>query len=258
LFGKRLSRRGAGVGTLFRVERNWLLLTVALGGAGFVQGLSGFGFGLVSMSIMPLFMGVKQAAVLSTTFMLLATVATFVRHARDYDWRLGIMFLASVCLGLPVGVYFLEKSSERLLIKALGGLMLAYTLREFLVPAASRNFHKAWTIPLGLFSGVMSGAFNLGGVPSAAYAYSQPWSRGQIIAFLQVMITTVAGLRMLFYLKSGLLGGIPWGLGARAFSFSSASRGRITCFCTDERPRFANAGLECGRCPAGHQSACGR
>jgi uncharacterized protein len=189
---------------------NWLLLAAALACAGFVQGLSGFGFGLVSMSLMPLFMGIKQAAVISTAFSLMATIITFARHYREYRWRLGALFLVSVCIGLPLGVYFLEKSSEQLLAKALGGLMLAYALREFLVGSTAGSFPKPLTIPLGLFSGAMSGAFNLGGVPSAVYAYANPWSRGQVMAFLQVMITLSCVLRMVFYRKAGLLVGVPW------------------------------------------------
>jgi uncharacterized membrane protein YfcA len=107
-------------------------------------------------------------------------------------------------------VYFLERSSEVILVRVLGGLMLAYAAREFLVRGQARNFPAAWTVPLGLFSGTMSGAFNLGGVPSAAYAYAHPWSRGQIMAFLQVMITLSCVLRMIFYHSTGLLTGIPW------------------------------------------------
>ena len=190
---------------------NWLLLGGALACAGFVQGLSGFGFGLVSMSLMPLFMGIKQAAVISTAFSLVATTMTFARHWRDYRWQDGALFLASVCVGLPLGVYFLERGSEKVLVRVLGGLMLAYSLREFLLPGQAKTFPKAGTIPLGLFSGAMSGAFNLGGVPSAAYAYSHPWSRGQIMAFLQVMITLTCTLRMFFYHKTGLMAGISWG-----------------------------------------------
>ena len=189
---------------------NWAYLALALVCAGFVQGLSGFGFGLVSMSLMPLFMSIKQAAVISTAFSLLATVTTFARHYREYNWRLGAAFLVSVCVGVPVGVYFLERSSEVILVRVLGGLMLAYAAREFLVRGQARNFPVGWAIPLGLFSGTMSGAFNLGGVPSAAYAYAHPWSRGQIMAFLQVMITLSCVLRMIFYHSTGLLTGIPW------------------------------------------------
>jgi len=189
---------------------NWLLLTTALACAGFVQGLSGFGFGLVSMSLMPLFMGIKQAAVISTAFSLVATLFTFARHYREYNWRLGASFLLSVVIGLPLGVYFLERSSERVLTRIMGALMVAYAAREFLLRSQSRTFPRAWTVPLGLFSGAMSGAFNLGGVPSAAYAYAHPWSRGQIMAFLQVMITLSCILRLAFYHNAGLAGSIPW------------------------------------------------
>ncbi len=191
---------------------NWVLLTTALACAGFVQGLSGFGFGLVSMSLMPLFMGIKQAAVISTAFSLLATLLTFARHYREYNWRLGAPFLLSVVIGLPLGVYFLEESSETVLARLMGSLMVAYAAREFLLRNQSRNFPRAWTVPLGLFSGAMSGAFNLGGVPSAAYAYAHPWSRGQIMGFLQVMITLTCSLRLVFYHNAGLLRGIPWHL----------------------------------------------
>ena len=189
---------------------NWPLLAGALLCAGFVQGLAGFGFGLVSMSLMPLFMSIKQAAVISTAFSLLATVTTFIRHYREYNWRLGAVFLLSVCVGVPLGVFFLEKSSEALLVRVLGGLMVAYAAREFLTRNDPKSFPTALTIPLGLFSGAMSGAFNLGGVPTAAYAYAHPWTRGQIMAFLQVMITLSCVLRMAFYQNAGLLAGIPW------------------------------------------------
>jgi len=187
-----------------------MLLMAVLACAGFVQGLSGFGFGLVSMSLLPLFMSVKQAAVISTPFSLLATVTIFARHWPAYDWRRGLTFVLSLCAGLPAGVIFLEHGSEMVLIRVLGGLMLVYAAREFLTRTAPKSFPAIWTIPLGVFSGAMSGAFNLGGVPTAAYAYAHPWARGQIMAFLQVTITLSCVLRMVFYHQAGLLAGIPW------------------------------------------------
>ena len=47
------------------------------------------------------YMGVKEAAAISTVFSLLATVTTFVRHYREYNWRLGFVFLVSMCVGVP-------------------------------------------------------------------------------------------------------------------------------------------------------------
>jgi uncharacterized protein len=184
---------------------NWPFLAFALICAGFVQGLSGFGFGLVSMSLMPFVISVKQAAAISTIFSLLATVATFIRHFRDYNWRLGLAFLICVCSGVPVGVYFLDRASEKVLLRVLGVMMLLFAGREFLLSSQPKAIPRFLTVPLGLFSGVLSGAFNLGGIPTAAYAYSHPWTRGQVMAFLQVMITVSSLLRIVFYKKFGML-----------------------------------------------------
>jgi uncharacterized membrane protein YfcA len=183
---------------------NWPFIGLALVCAGFIQGLTGFGFGLVSMSLLPFAIGVKQAAAISTVFSLVATITTFIRHFRDYDWRLGLVFLISVCVGVPLGVYFLDRGSEKLLVRILGGVMIRFAAREFLFGKQPQSLPSFVTVPLGLFSGVLSGAFNLGGVPSAAYAYAHSWSRGQIMAFLQVMITVSCLLRLVFYGRFGM------------------------------------------------------
>jgi uncharacterized protein len=165
---------------------------------------------MVSMSLMPLFMEFKQAAVISTAFTLLATLITFVRHYREYNWRLGAWFILSLCGGLPIGVYFLARCDEHIVTRCMGAAMLAYAVYGLMSRNQTQQIPEGWSIPLGLFSGAMSGAFNLGGVPSAGYANAHTWSRGQIMAFLQVVITVNCSLRMLFYRKAGLTGGIPW------------------------------------------------
>ena len=182
---------------------NWLFLSTALLLAGFVQGLTGFGFGLVTMSLLPLAIGLKPAAAVSTIFTLMATTVTFFRHWREYQWRLGFAFLCCVGVGVPIGVFFLEKANEALLVKGLGVTMLLFDGREFLFPGEAKSVPRPLVAPLGLFSGALSGAFNLGGIPSAAYAYSNSWSRGQIMAFLQVMILLSCTLRIGFYGRFG-------------------------------------------------------
>lgn len=191
-----------------------LIIVAALACAGFVQGLTGFGFGVIAMSLLPGAMGsVKQAAALSTIYGLLVTIATFVRHLRDYNWRLGLPFLISATFGVPVGVYFLEKTSEGLLLKILGVFMIVFALREFFWKRALQSFSPKVSVPMGLFSGSLSGAFNLGGIPTATYAYSHPWTQGQIIAFLQVMLVTSCSLRLLLYNEFGYFGEWSWKVG---------------------------------------------
>lgn len=175
--------------------------------------MTGFGFGLVCMSLLPAVVGLKQAAAFSTFFGLFVTIATFVRHFHDYNWKLGLPFLASCCVGVPVGVYFLEKGSETLLLKTLGTLMVYFAVREFLVKKKLESVSTPMSIPFGFFSGSLSGAFNLGGIPTATYAYAHSWSRGQIMAFLQVMLMTSCVLRLFLYQKFGYLNQFSWKLG---------------------------------------------
>lgn len=193
---------------------NWPVIIAILSCAGLVQGMTGFGFGLVSMSLLPALLGLKQAAAIGTFYGLLVIIGTFIRHYRDYDWRLGIPFLISSCIGVPIGVYFLENLNERLLLKTLGVLMLYFAVREFILKKRLENISTAMSVPFGLFSGCLSGAFNLGGIPTATYAYAHPWTRGQIMAFLQTMLILSCTLRLILYGKIGYLKDFSWTFGA--------------------------------------------
>ncbi len=192
---------------------NWPLIVAVLACAGFVQGLTGFGFGLVSMSLLPAILGVKQAAAIGTFYGLLVVIATFVRHFRDYNWRLGLPFLISCCIGVPFGVFFLERTNEKLLLKILGAIMVYFAAREFLLKKKLQSVSTAASIPFGFFSGGLSGAFNLGGIPTATFAYAHPWTQGQIMAFLQVMIMTSSLLRLALYKNFGYLQNFSWTFG---------------------------------------------
>lgn len=193
---------------------NWPVIIAILSCAGFVQGMTGFGFGLVSMSMLPAILGLKQAAAIGTFYGLLVIIGTFIRHYRDYNWRLGIPFLISSCIGVPVGVYFLENLNESLLLKVLGVVMVYFAVREFVFKKRLESISTPMSIPFGLFSGCLSGAFNLGGIPTATYAYAHPWTRGQIMAFLQTMLILSCTLRLFLYGKIGYLKEFSWSFGA--------------------------------------------
>jgi uncharacterized membrane protein YfcA len=190
---------------------NWPLIVIALAAAGFTQGLTGFGFGLISMSLLPLAMGdIKRAAALSTIYGLLVTIGTFLRHYREYKWRLGWTFFLGSCVGVPIGVYFLEKADPVVLLKILGVVLVAFAAREFLVKKPLQSISAPLAVPFGVFSGSLSGAFNLGGIPTATFAYAHSWTKGQIMAFLQVMIMTNCLIRLLLYNKFGYFKEFSW------------------------------------------------
>ena len=50
-------------------------------------------------------------------------------------------------------------------------------------------------LPLGLASGALSGAFNMGGPPAIAYVYSQSWAKEHIVALLQLVFGASTAIR---------------------------------------------------------------
>jgi len=105
-----------------------LYLIVALGAivAGFVQGLSGFAFGLVAMSFWAWTVDPKLAAVLSTFGALTGQVIAAVTGRRRFDKALLAPFVIGGLAGLPVGVWLLPRLDVPLFKACLGGLLLIW------------------------------------------------------------------------------------------------------------------------------------
>jgi uncharacterized membrane protein YfcA len=105
-----------------------LYLIVALGAvvAGFVQGLSGFAFGLVAMSFWAWSVDPKLAAVLSTFGAFTGQLIAAVTGRRRFDKALLAPFVIGGLAGLPVGVWLLPRLDVLLFKASLGVLLLIW------------------------------------------------------------------------------------------------------------------------------------
>ena len=94
---------------------NGELLLIAAGAAtaGFVQGLSGFGFGLVAMSFWAWGLVPQQAAVLATVGGLTGQVLAAVTVRRGARWPRLWPFLAGGLCGIPAGLWLLQHADPR-------------------------------------------------------------------------------------------------------------------------------------------------
>src|SRR6476469_6507794 len=88
-----------------------LFLTIALGAAlaGFVQGLSGFGFGLTAMAIWAWTMEPKLAAVLALFGGLSGQVFAAFTVRRGWHFATLLPFILGGIAGLPIGLWLLPK-----------------------------------------------------------------------------------------------------------------------------------------------------
>lgn len=179
---------------------------LALSLAGFAQGMTGFGFGLIAISLLPLIMGLKEAAALTALLNLVVTGLTFFSLRHHYSWRRGLGLVLGACLGVPLGVYVLVELDESLLLRILGGAMLLLSANELILSRARPiPVPPRLGLAFGLLSGGLSGAFSMGGPPAIAFTYAQPWTKEQIVAVLQVVFGTSAVLRLVLLSQAGLV-----------------------------------------------------
>jgi len=185
----------------------YLMLFVAL--AGTVQGTVGFGFGIVAMSTLPLWMGVKEAVPIVAALGLLVNIAmTWSLRAHLTVSRLGPLILGGV-IGVPIGVTLFVKLNPDLLLIGLGMALLAVAIQQKSAASGGRQgvLSPAWGGVAGLASGVLGGAFNTGGPPVVMYVGMQRWSKEHTVATLQGFLLFSCILQISLFLVRGTLGG---------------------------------------------------
>lgn len=169
---------------------------VALSLSGFVQGMTGFGFGLVSVALLPLVLGLKDALVVVAFLNVVVCAATFAATWREFRWRRARGLVIGSCVGVPIGFWGLVHLDAMLLLRALGVLLCAFAAIELIFGERSPvKIPAGLGFPIGVVSGGIGGALNVGGPPAIAYAYSQAWEKGEIVAALQVVFGLSAVLR---------------------------------------------------------------
>jgi uncharacterized protein len=184
-----------------------LLLTIAtITLSSFVQSVTGFGFGLVAMSLLPLFLSFNSAYFVLMIPNLAVCTMNFVVNCRHFRWRQGLGLIIGSCLAVPLGFYFMIHMKSEWLMRGLGLLICVFSTSELLM-AKRRPLRLAENlgVPMGLFSGSLSGAFNMGGPPAIAYVYSQSWTKEHTVALLQVVFGLSSVIRLFLMQGAGMI-----------------------------------------------------
>ena len=188
-----------------------LLATGALALAGFVQGMTGFGFGMTAMALLPLVLGLteSQAVVtLTSTAACLLMAAVTLRHV---PWSSLRLLALGTMAGVPIGFSLLESLPRTAVTRVLGLALCLMALFELLVARRTGVRWPRWLQPfVGLASGTLTGAFNIGGPPLVGYIYSQPWSKEEHVAGLTAVFLSGGLIRVALLLTYNELPPEAW------------------------------------------------
>ncbi|PIY45125.1 MAG: hypothetical protein COZ05_07010, partial [Armatimonadetes bacterium CG_4_10_14_3_um_filter_59_10] len=172
----------------------------------FLQGVTGFAFGMVTMSLLPFLMTVKAATPLVAVLAVPNAASILWQTRQGTDLRKGWGLLSGLVFGVPIGVLFIAKMDNAIVEKALAVVLISVALQGLLLPPkVGAGMRPFWGPVAGLLGGMIGGAFNIGGAPIVVYVYRQNWSRETIIAVMQTVFLISMLYRLTFYALTGML-----------------------------------------------------
>lgn len=139
---------------------NEIILAVIVGAAiaGFVQGLSGFAFGMVSMAIWAWFIEPLQAAVLVVFGSLCGQIMTIFKTKRGLNIKLLWPFLFGGLLGVPIGLAILPQLNIHWFKIFFGSFLIVFSMIMLFSKSLPRikTRNKLMNGIVGLAGGIMS------------------------------------------------------------------------------------------------------
>ncbi len=156
-------------------------------GAAFVQRVSGFGFGIFIMTVLPYIMPSYAEAVTLSGLMALVTSALIAYKMRRYIvWRKLLPILITFIIISWFAVRFVAKSEDALLKNILGVVLIIVSIYFFFF---SEKVRIRPTVPMqismGTLSGIMGGLFGMQGPPAVLYFIASTEKKGEYMALCQ-------------------------------------------------------------------------
>lgn len=185
------------------------ILLVLLGAVagGFVQGLSGFAFGLVAMAFWAWFVAPQLAGPMVVFGSLIGQFLSAGSVRRGFDRRRVLPFLIGGALGVPVGVTLLGYLDPTLFKAGVGALLAVYCPAVLLARELPRVTFGGRSADgaVGFIGGVMGGIGGLTGPAPTLWCTLRGWGNDAQRAVFQSFNIVMQALTLAFYAANGLL-----------------------------------------------------
>lgn len=184
-----------------------LLIAAGAAAAGFVQGLSGFGFGMVSMSFWAWGLLPQQAAVLSTVGGLIGQLLAALTVRRGARWPRLWPFLAGGLCGIPIGLWLLQHADPRgfkLFVGALLAIWCPLMLFSGRLPRLHRGGRLADAVA-GVGGGLMGPLGGITGAVPTLWCTLRALDRDEQRAVIQNFNLAMLSVTTAAYVQRGLI-----------------------------------------------------
>ncbi len=131
----------------------------------FVQGATGFGYALISMAIMPLFLPMSLCSAISAVTVVTIGLQMTLTLKSNLKLKTVVLPLAFCLLTVNIGLYFLNNFDELMLRTILASLLVLVTCLFFIMRKKKITLPDRWysAAGAGMLTGISTGLFNIVG-----------------------------------------------------------------------------------------------
>lgn len=174
-----------------------VLLAVLYTTASFVQGLTGFAYGLILVPMLSLFFTTPAQAVGMTAVSALFMITyNYLLHREYVEYRRMFLLGAVAIVCIPIGAALLYSLPEDAVLAVLGTVVIVLTLLSIFVASGVRSVLGRRGVAIGVtaVSGVVAGAFSTPGPVIVGYLYATDENRMRAKANAQFFFVVITGI----------------------------------------------------------------
>lgn len=214
---------------------SWIMIAGITLTAGFIQSVTGFGFGIFAMIFLPIVVSYGEASALSSILSSLSSLVIALPLLRRIHWK-NLLFPLLGSLPLTFAAVAFVKTQTNEVLTLLLGVALFLLSVYFYFFSHRVRIRPTWYAGLtaGLISGVMSGLFAVGGPPVVVYFLQSEENPDQYLAtisayFVLAGVFSVAAKTTAGFVTGAVLIGTLIGIAAMLLSalIGKRVRGRI-------------------------------
>lgn len=189
-----------------------LILTAAVALiASFTQSVTGFGFGIVAMIFLPVFLPYTEANFLSSLLSTVTSIMMLIAIFKKISWRNLIFPLTGSFVFNYLAITFVKNAANDLLTLILGIALFGLSVYFFFF-SNKIKIRATWYSGLiaGSISGIMSGLFSIGGPPVVIYYLQSEDDTDNYLATISAYFVLSGIISVTMKALSGFVTGRVW------------------------------------------------
>ncbi len=167
----------------------YIIISLAILSGAFIQGCLGFGFGMISVPPLLMYLSLDEVIPMQIPLSMILTIPLGWQVRHHFQYKLVIPLLLGALIGLPIGIWVLNHFSGSVLRLAVGGVLVG--LPTLMLMGWSRPLpNRLYTlIPIGMMSGVLQGSVSISAPPIILFLTNQGMHKDQFRANVLLFFT---------------------------------------------------------------------